>query len=70
MRPTPKTLFFRDQTFFYAGGNGVPPHVDEEDVNILVNLVNGEFVCKTIFIIFVSHHPCYLKQKISIHNTN
>lgn len=42
IRPTPRSLIIRDQTVvFYAGGDGVPPHVDGKDGTLLVYLADG-----------------------------
>jgi hypothetical protein len=39
IRPTPRTLVVRDQTVvYYAGGDGVPPHVDGKDGTLLLYL--------------------------------
>lgn len=43
IRPTPRSLVIRDQTVvFYAGGDGVPPHVDGKDGTLLVYLADGK----------------------------
>lgn len=44
IRPTPRSLLIRDQTVvFYAGGDGVPPHVDGKDGTLLVYLSDGKY---------------------------